>query len=95
MRVVDWMILHGVYCAVPTNGAERGWPDGSKQVGMYRLRVSDTSRLFTSRGTDWGWGIRGAFVGVGSPALSGVSYGEARPGVHDSDSGDVDGESGT
>ena len=57
---------------------------------------SATRQDFYEHGTDWGfWGIRGALIGVGSPVLSGVSYGKARPGVHDLDSGDVDGESGT
>ena len=75
-------MLHGR--AVPTNGAERGVPNGSKKMGSWKCTDCESQRhvnTFTSTTPLIGiGGIRGASIGVGFPALSGVSYGRARPG---------------
>ncbi len=94
-----WCVCYTVVALCLQMGLNEALPKWLKEdANAQILRVSDTSMTFTSRRTHWGiwdWGIRRALIGVGFPPLSGVSYGKVRSAVHDLDSGDVDGESGT
>ena len=94
-----WWMLRGSCYAVPTNGAERGFAEWLKEDGKHGIaQIASQQHVNT-------FITRFTLIGVGGSEVHELVWGlllcrvyrmaKARLGVHDLDSGDVDGESGT